>query len=141
PDTPARLITFTVTARTRSGRSKTTQIRVLTTLLDHETYPARDIAALYSERWQVETAFLHLHRTVRGPRRPLRGQSPDLARQEAWALLLSCNITATAAARAAGTAGIDPGLIPFTAVLGLIRSHVAADTCCRHCGHRPASAD
>jgi hypothetical protein len=26
-------------------------------------------------------------------------------------------------------------------VLGLIRSHVAADTCCRHCGHRPASAD
>src|SRR5271169_6877118 len=32
-----------------------------------------------------------------------------------------------------------PGLIPFTAVLGLIRSHVAAETPCRHCGHRPAS--
>jgi hypothetical protein len=58
-------------------------------------------------------------------------------RQEAWALLLSCNITATAAARAAGTADIDPGLIPFTAVLGLIRSHVAADARCRHCGYRP----
>jgi hypothetical protein len=80
-------------------------------------------------------------RTVRGPRRPLRGQSPELARQEAWALLLIHNITATAAARAAGSAGLDPGLIPFTAVLGLVRSHVAADTCCRHCGHRPASAD
>ena len=128
PDTTARLVTFTITATTRSGRTKTTRMRVLTTLLDHEAYPAREIAVLYAERWQIEIAFLHLKRTVRGPRRPLRGQSPELARQEAWALLLIHNITATAAARAAGPAGLDPGLIPFTAVLGLIRSHVAADT-------------
>jgi Transposase DDE domain len=110
---------------------------VLTTLLDHEAYPAREIAALYAERWQVETAFLHLRKTVRGPRRPLRGQSPELARQEAWALLLIHNITATAAARAAAGTGTDPRLIPFTAVLGLVRAHVAADVQCRHCGHRP----
>ena len=118
-----------------------TRMRVLTTLLDHRAHPAAEIAVLYAERWQIEIAFLHLKRTVRGPRRPLRGQSPELARQEAWALLLIHNITATAAARAAGSASLDPGLIPFTAVLGLIRSHVAADTCCRHCGHRRASAD
>ncbi|MGI8447717.1 MAG: IS4 family transposase [Streptosporangiaceae bacterium] len=141
PDTMARLVSFTVTARTRGGRVKTTVMRVLTTLLDHQAYPAAEIAALYAERWQIEIAFLHLKRTVRGPRRPLRGQSPDLARQEAWALLLIHNLTATAAARAAGSAGIDPGLIPFTAVLGLVRAHVAADACCRHCGNRPASAD
>ena len=30
----ARLVTFTITARTRSGRTKTTVMRVLTTLLD-----------------------------------------------------------------------------------------------------------
>ena len=99
PDTIARLVTFTVTAATRSGRTKTTVMRVLTTLLDHEACPAREIAVLYAERWQIEIAFLHLKRTVRGPRRPLRGQSPELARQEAWALLLSCNITATARPR------------------------------------------
>src|SRR6266704_1346550 len=137
PDTTARLVTFTVTTATRSGRTKTTVMRVLTTLLDYEAYPARDIAVLYDERWQIEIAFLHLKRTVRGPRRPLRGQSPDLARQEARALLLIHNMAATAAARAAGTTGTDPGLIPFTAVLGLIRSHVAAEAPCRHCGHRP----
>ena len=138
PDTLARLITFTITATTRSGRAKTTRMRVLTTLLDHAAFPAADIAVLYAERWQIEIAFLHLKKTVRGPRRPLRGQSPDLARQEAWALLLIHNMTATAAARAAGSAGIDPGLVPFTAVLGLIRSHVAAEAPCRHCGRRPA---
>jgi hypothetical protein len=141
PDTIARLVTFTITARTRSGRAKTTQIRVLTTLLDHEAFPARGIAALYAERWQVETAFLHLKKTVRGPRRALRGQSPDLARQEAWALLLIHNIVATAAARAAAGAGTDPRLIPFTAVLGLVRAHVASDIPCRHCGHRPTSGN
>ena len=141
PDTVARLVSFTVTARARGGRVKTTLMRVLTTLLDHQAHPAAEIAVLYAERWQIEIAFLHLKRTVRGPRRPLRGQSPELARQEAWALLLIHNMTATAAARAAGSAGLDPGLIPFTAVLGLVRAHVAADACCRHCGHRPASAD
>jgi hypothetical protein len=141
PDTVARLVSFTVTARTRGGRVKTTVMRVLTTLLDHQAYPARDIAVLYAERWQIEIAFLHLKRTVRGPRRPLRGQSPELVRQEAWALLLIHNMVATATARAAGSAGLDPGLIPFTAVLGLVRAHVAADTPCRHCGHRPTSAE
>jgi hypothetical protein len=115
PDTLARLVTFTVTATARSGRVKTSRMRVLTTLLDHQAFPAAEIAVLYAERWQIEIAFLHLKKTVRGPRRPLRGQSPDLARQEAWALLLIHNITATAAARAAGCAGIDPGLIPFSA--------------------------
>ena len=69
------------------------------------------------------------------------GQSPDLARQEAWALLLIHNIVAAAAARAAAEAGTDPRLISFTAVLGFIRAHVAADTRCRHCGRRPATAE
>ena len=39
PDTTARLVTFTILTETRSGRRKTTQVRVLTTLLDHEAVP------------------------------------------------------------------------------------------------------
>ncbi|MGH7734379.1 MAG: IS4 family transposase, partial [Gemmatimonadales bacterium] len=76
PDTIARLVTFTVLAATRSGRKrKPAQVRVLTTLLDHKAHPAREIAGLYAERWQIEIAFLHLKATVRGSRRPLRGKS------------------------------------------------------------------
>jgi Transposase DDE domain/Insertion element 4 transposase N-terminal len=142
PDTVARLVAFTVLAETRSGRKrKPARIRVLTTLLDHVACPARDIAELYAERWQIEIAFLHLKQTVRGPRRPLRGKSAALVRQEAWGLLLIHNIVAAAAARAAAEAGISPHLIPFAPVLALIRAHVAADTCCPHCGHRPVSAN
>jgi hypothetical protein len=142
PDTVARLVTFTVLAETRSGRKrKPTQIRVLTTLLDHEAYPAKEIAELYAERWQIEIAFLHLKQSVRGPHRELRGKSAELVRQEAWGLLLIHNIVATAAARAAAEAGISPHLIPFAPVLALIRAHIAADTCCPHCGQRPVSAN
>jgi len=64
-----------------------------------------------------------------------------LVRQEARALLLVHNMIAALAARAAGQAGLDPDLIPFTAVLSLIRGHVTADTCCPHCGKRPASGN
>src|SRR5487761_1576629 len=140
PDTVARLVSFTVTART-ARRTRTTTLKVLTTLLDHEAFPALEIAALYAERWEIETAFLHLKKTVKGTGRTLRGRSVTLARQEAWALLLVHNMTATLAARAAQAAGIDPDLIPFTAMLTLIRDHVTADTCCQHCGKRPASGN
>ena len=122
PDTLARLVEFAIVTRTRGGRAKTSTIRLLTTLLDHEAYPAREIAMLYAERWQIEIAFLHLKKTLRGARRVLRGKSVILARQEAWAFLLVHNMIAAVAARAAALAGIDPDLIPFTAVLGLVRA-------------------
>jgi hypothetical protein len=137
PDTVARLISFTVTART-ARRARTSVIKVFTTLLDPEQFPADGIAALYAGRWQAEIAYLHLKRTVKGTGRVLRGRSVTLARQEAWALLLVHNMTATIAARAAG---LDPRLIPFTAVLAQICGHVTADTCCPHCGKRPASGN
>ena len=118
---------------------KTTQIRLLTTLLDPDLYPAGELAVLYQKRWLIEIAFLHLKRTVRGTGRVLRGRSAALVRQEAWALLLAHNMIAGLAARAAATAGLAPGQICFTAVLSLARAAVTADTCCPHCGKRPAS--
>lgn len=140
PDTLARLVCFTVLARTRSGRAKSTAVRVLTTLLDPDAFPAAQVAACYADRWQVETAFLHLKKTVRGTGRTLRGRSPALARQEAWALLLVHNMIAALAARAAAAAGTSIAAVCFTTVLALVRDHVAADACCPHCGRRPASA-
>ena len=141
PDTVARLICFTVLTRTSSGRTKTTQIRLLTTLLDPGINAAAELAVLYQKRWLIEIAFLHLKRTVRGAGRVLRGRSAALARQEARALLLAHNMIASLAARAAATAGLSPGRVTFTAVLSLARAAVTADTCCPHCGKRPNSAN
>jgi hypothetical protein len=141
PATVARLVCFAVVTRTRSGRTKSTQVRLLTTLLDPDLFPAADLASLYSKRWIIEIAFLHLKKTVRGARRTLRARSAELARQEAWALLLAHNLIAGLAARAAALAGITPGQVVFTAVLSLARAAITADTCCPHCGKRPTSAN
>ena len=75
--TPSRGWSASPSSPVPPGGAKTTVVKVLTTLLDHEEFPARDIAALYAERWQIEIAFLHLKKTVRGTGRTLRGQSPD----------------------------------------------------------------
>ena len=141
PATTARLVCFTIVTRTRSGRAKTTQVRLLTTLLDPDLYPASGLASLYGKRWIIEIAFLHLKRTVRGSRRTLRGRSAELVRQEARAMLLAHNIIASLAARAAALAGLSPSQIVFAAVLSLTRAAVTSDACCPHCGKRPTSAD
>ena len=54
-------------------------------------------------------AFLHLKRTVRGSRRALRARSPELARQEAWALLLAHNLIAHGADPRLPTAVVSRG--------------------------------
>lgn len=141
PDTVARLVCFTIVTRTRSGRTKTSQVRLVTTLLDPDLYPAAELAALYAKRWLIEIAFLHLKKTVRGTGRVLRGRSEELVRQETWALLLAHNIIAGLAARAAATAGLSPGQVTFTAVLSLTRTAITGDTCCPHCGKRATSPD
>jgi len=70
----------------------------------------------------------------------LRGRSAALARQEAWALLLVHNMIARLAATTAATAGTSLAAVSFTAVLSLVREHVAADARCPHCGKRPSNA-
>ncbi len=43
---------------------RTRQITLVTTLLDAEVYRVVDLAALYRQRWQVETALAHLKTTM-----------------------------------------------------------------------------
>jgi hypothetical protein len=63
--------------------------RLATTILDHELAPADELAALYHERWEMETAFDELKTHLRGAQRVLRSKTPDLVQQEAWGFLLA----------------------------------------------------
>ena len=143
--TLARLVEFTVTSRDRSGRPvKTSRYRVLTTLLDHRRHPAEKIAALYAERWQIELTYARLKTTLREPGTRLRGQTPELAYQELWALLTVYNTLVRLAVSTAVDLNVDPDAISFTAVLALTRNLIAADRGpCVNCGHHgpdPATA-
>ena len=133
----ARLVEFTVTSRDRSGRPiKTSRYRVLTTLLDHRLYPAEQIAALYAQRWQIELTYARLKSTLREPGTRLRGQTPELAYQELWALLTVYNALVRLAVSTAVDVNVDPDAISFTAVLALSRNLITADRGpCVNCGH------
>lgn len=49
----------------------------MTTLLDARRYPARQLAALYQERWEVEAVFAELKTHQRGARTVLSSKTPD----------------------------------------------------------------
>ena len=106
-------------------------------MLDHKAYPAAQIAAVYAERWQVELVYYRIKVTLRGPGVRLRGQTPALARQEIWGLLIVYNALCDLATRTAVSLGIDPDEISFVAVLRLTRTYLTNDIPCGHCGNRP----
>ena len=128
PDTLARLVEFDVQVSDSAGRRRTSRFRVLTTLTDHHACPAAAIAAVYAERWQVELAYYRMKVTLRGPGVVLRGQTPALARQEIWGLLVVYNRLCDLAARAAADLGVDPDEISFVAVLRHARSYLETAT-------------
>jgi len=63
--------------------------RLLTTILDHRQAPAKELASLYPERWEYETALDELKTHLRGAKIVLRSKTPDLVRQEFYGLLLA----------------------------------------------------
>jgi hypothetical protein len=63
--------------------------RLVTTVLDHEKAPATELAALYHDRWEIETTFDELKTHLRGSRIILRSKTPDLVQQEFYGLLMA----------------------------------------------------
>jgi hypothetical protein len=63
--------------------------RLMTTILDPLEAPAQELAALYHDRWEIETAFDELKTHLRGAKVVLRSKTPDLCRQEFYGLLMA----------------------------------------------------
>jgi len=63
--------------------------RLVTTMLDHIEAPAEELAAIYGERWTVETVYDELKNHTREKKVFLKSKTPDLAIQEFYGLLLA----------------------------------------------------
>ena len=63
--------------------------RLVTTILDPAMASAEELAALYHERWEIETALDELKTHVRGAKIVLRSKTPELVRQEFFGLMMS----------------------------------------------------
>ncbi len=64
-----------------------TRYRLVTTLLDPDAAPARELAACYAQRWELESVFDELKTHQRGPRLVLRSKTPGGVRQEVYGYL------------------------------------------------------
>src|SRR3990170_4567623 len=95
--------------------------RLVTTRLDPETAPAQELAALYQERWEIETALDELKTHRRGARIVLRSKTPDLVRQECCGLLLAHFAIRGLMHEAAVKVGIDPDALSFVHAVRVIR--------------------
>ena len=63
--------------------------RLLTTLLDETQAPALELAALYHQRWEVESVFDELKTHLSQRRRVLRSKTAELVRQEFYGWVLA----------------------------------------------------
>jgi hypothetical protein len=121
-----RVVEYAVTVAAADGRTRTEPFRLATTLLDCERAPAAGLAAIYHERWEIENGFGELKTRLRGAGFILRSRTPDLARQEIYALLTVYQALCALRAEAATTAGADPDRVSFTVTVRVARDHAAA---------------
>ncbi len=82
---PIRVIEYMVTNRDES----TETIRLITTIMDSTVAPAVELAALYQERWEFELTLDEVETHQMAKSKLLRSKTPELVRQELWALLLA----------------------------------------------------
>jgi hypothetical protein len=99
--------------------------RLVTTILDHEPAPAAELAALYHQRWEIETAFDELKTHLRGARIILRSKTPDLVRQEFYGLLMAHFAVRGLMHEAALSADEDPDRLSFLHAVRVVRRKMA----------------
>lgn len=76
----ARLIEVELAGKTR---------RFITSILDVQRYSAKELAARYCQRWEIELGFREIKQSLQGSVPVLRSRQPDLVRQELWGVLIA----------------------------------------------------
>jgi Insertion element 4 transposase N-terminal/Transposase DDE domain len=100
--------------------------RLVTTILDHDKAPAQELAALYHERWEIESALDELKTHLRGANIVLRSKTPDLVRQEFYGLMMAHFAIRGLMHEAALKADEDPDRLSFLHAVRVIRRKLPA---------------
>jgi len=116
-----RVIDYTID----DGRHNDEDYRLFTTILDPTDVSALDLAATYTQRWEIESAFDELKTHQRGPRTVLRSKSPELVLQEIWGHLCCHYAIRTLMWEAADTAAVDPDRVSFVTALRIARRSIS----------------
>jgi hypothetical protein len=99
--------------------------RLITTILDHKLAPAKELAALYHERWEIETALDELKTHLRGAQIVLRSKTPELVKQEFYGLLMAHFAIRGLMHEAALKADEDPDRLSFLHSVRVVQRRIA----------------
>lgn len=99
--------------------------RLITTILDPTQAPAQELAALYHERWEIETALDELKTHLRGAQIVLRSKTPELVEQEFWGLLMAHYAIRGLMHEAALKADEDPDRLSFLHSVRVVQRRTA----------------
>jgi hypothetical protein len=99
--------------------------RLITTVLDPKQAPAKELAALYHERWEIETALDELKTHLRGAQIVLRSKTPELVQQEFYGLLMAHFAIRGLMHEAALKADEDPDRLSFLHAVHVIQRRMA----------------
>lgn len=95
--------------------------RLITTILDSKLAPARELAALYHERWEIETTLDELKTHLRGAQIVLRSKTPELVQQEFYGLLMAHFAIRGLMHEAALQADEDPDRLSFVHAVHVVQ--------------------
>jgi hypothetical protein len=98
--------------------------RLVTTILDPLRAPAKDLAILYHERWDIEGFLKQIKSVQLNAEKIFRSKSPEGVRQEFWAHLAVHYATMRVQVDAADHAKLDPDRISHKNTVRVIRSRV-----------------
>ncbi len=101
--------------------------RLLTTITDPETAPANELARLYAQRQEIETAFDRLETDQHGRGGVLRSKTPDGVIQEVYGHLCVHYAICSLMRSAATDSGDDPAGLSFGSPLPGSSPHRSAD--------------
>ncbi len=121
---PVRVIEYTLDDPGRSQAES--RYRLLTTILDPAGAPADELAALYPQRWEFETALDELKTHQRGPRVVLRSKMPDGVRQEVYGYLCVYYAIRWLMHAVAVDVDVGPNRLSFTRTLRVARRTTAS---------------
>ncbi|QKV87391.1 IS4 family transposase [Pantoea ananatis] len=88
--------------------------RFLTSMTDAMRYPGKEIADLYSHRWEIELGYREIKQGLQDSRLTLRSRKAEMVRQELWGVLLAYNLVRYQMIRMASTLkGYWPNQLSF----------------------------